>query len=135
LKSENGWLAITGLFWLKEGDNRFGSGGTNEVILPADSSPEQAGILRLLNGRITLIVNDGSPVTVNGIGVKSTNINLDSSQDEANSPDKIVINSVTLQLIKRGKRYGIRPRDKNRKALKEFTGERWFPVSKEYCIE
>src|SRR5437870_2396404 len=57
LKSENGWLAITGLFWLKEGDNRFGSGGTNEVILPADSSPEQAGILRLLNGRITLIVN------------------------------------------------------------------------------
>src|SRR5262245_56376778 len=34
LKSETGWLTLIGLFWLKDGDNKFGSDPTNEIVLP-----------------------------------------------------------------------------------------------------
>lgn len=134
LKSADGWLALVGLFWLKEGDNHFGSDTANVVILPAASSPKHAGIFRLQKGRVSLFVDEGSPVTVNGKSAKSAEINIDNAVTATNSPDKIILNNVTLQLIKRGQKFGIRPRDKNSKAIKEFVGERWFPVNQEYCV-
>ena len=32
LTSDTGWLTLAGLFWLKEGDNSFGSGPGNELM-------------------------------------------------------------------------------------------------------
>src|SRR5258708_6838287 len=42
LKAEGGWLSVAGLFWLKDGENRFGSDKGNEIVLPA-SAPAKAG--------------------------------------------------------------------------------------------
>src|SRR6266478_9771386 len=36
LKSEDGWLTVVGLFWLKEGDNKIGSDKSNEIVLSAE---------------------------------------------------------------------------------------------------
>src|SRR5580700_3759944 len=33
LTSDNGWLTLTGLFWLKDGDNTFGRGAGNALVL------------------------------------------------------------------------------------------------------
>lgn len=35
------WLPLAGLFWLKPGDNVFGSGSDNPIVLPA--GPAKAG--------------------------------------------------------------------------------------------
>src|SRR5512134_84700 len=35
LKSDTGWLTVSGLFWLKEGNNRFGSDPAGDIVLPA----------------------------------------------------------------------------------------------------
>src|SRR5947209_14931983 len=45
LKRPDGWLSLVGLFWLKEGENRFGSSPANTVIFPAGSAPAVAGTL------------------------------------------------------------------------------------------
>ena len=34
LTKEDGWLTLTGLFWLNEGENKFGSDAKNIVVLP-----------------------------------------------------------------------------------------------------
>ena len=39
LKKENGWLTLSGLFWLKEGENKFGADSSNTVIFPPGKSP------------------------------------------------------------------------------------------------
>ena len=34
LKRTGGWFTLAGLFWLKEGENTFGSDKSNDLVLP-----------------------------------------------------------------------------------------------------
>jgi hypothetical protein len=36
LNNESGWLTLIGLFWLKQGVNKFGSDPDNDIILPKE---------------------------------------------------------------------------------------------------
>src|SRR5579859_643694 len=42
LRDDNGWLTVSGLFWMHEGENSFGSAPENDVVLPAPV-PAHAG--------------------------------------------------------------------------------------------
>ncbi len=37
------WLPLAGLFWLKPGENTFGTEASNPVVLPAGSAAQHAG--------------------------------------------------------------------------------------------
>jgi hypothetical protein len=52
LKSENGWLNLAGLFWLKEGINSFGSDEKNDFVFPKDHSDPFLGELLLKDGKV-----------------------------------------------------------------------------------
>src|SRR5271169_284945 len=52
LRSDHGWLTISGLFWLHEGDNKFGSDPLNDIVLPESSSPPEAGTFELRDGKV-----------------------------------------------------------------------------------
>ena len=43
LKADGGWLSVAGLFWLKEGPNRFGTDPADDIVLPEASAPAKAG--------------------------------------------------------------------------------------------
>ena len=43
LKADGGWLTLAGLFWLKDGTNRFGTDPSSEILLPVGSAPARAG--------------------------------------------------------------------------------------------
>ena len=43
LKSEKGYINLVGLFWLREGENSFGSGADNDMVFPAEF-PENFGV-------------------------------------------------------------------------------------------
>ena len=51
LKADGGWLTVTGLFWLKEGDNTVGGESSNDILLP-DGSPARLGTLKLQSGHV-----------------------------------------------------------------------------------
>ena len=53
LTSEDGWLSLVGLHWLKEGDNRVGSAENSEVRFPA-GTPAHLGTLTRKGGKVTL---------------------------------------------------------------------------------
>src|ERR1700758_1876850 len=60
LRSENGWLTLIGLYWLKTGDNTVGSADSNDFVLPKVSAPEHAGTVRLDGDKVTFVDPNGT---------------------------------------------------------------------------
>jgi uncharacterized protein (DUF1684 family) len=54
LKSENGWLNLAGLYWLKEGINTFGSDESNDIVFPAGKIDGRAGYFLVKNGVVEI---------------------------------------------------------------------------------
>jgi uncharacterized protein (DUF1684 family) len=124
------WLSLVGLFWLEEGDNSFGSGGTNAIVLPAQAC-EQCGILHLENGKVTLLPAPGSGIKLNGRTPEARPLRTDKDGE----PDLIEIVSLTMTIIKRGDLRLLRVWDKESPEAKNFRGLKFYPIKPEYCLE
>jgi len=127
LKAEDGWLAVAGLFWLKEGPNSFGAAPSNDIVLPAGAAA-RAGVFRFQQGQTVLETDPNATVTLKGKRVTRVEMRPDS----AGSPTMVALGDLTLHVIRRGTRFGIRLKDKNSKPRREFRGLSWFPVSPSY---
>src|SRR5271155_4021811 len=80
LKSDDGWLTVTGLFWLHEGENRFGSDPLNDIVLPS-SAPPVAGVFDFHAGKTTVRLEKGVQATTGGKPVESTELRPDQKAD------------------------------------------------------
>ena len=129
LKEETGWLNLVGLFWLKDGENRFGSAKDNDIIFP--SGPEHIGSLFLKDSTVTINVLPGVPVVNNEQPV--THIIL--KDDHTEDPTILALGSLRWYIIKRTKGYAVRLRDLNAKLLKTFKDIQRFPVNVDWRIE
>jgi uncharacterized protein len=130
LKGEEGWLTVAGLFWLKAGPNTFGTGSNQSIVLPNGSAPAHVGTLELASGVVTLKSAPGIRVLVNDKVVGEFEMRFDGEEP----PAPFTVASLKLSVIKRGERYGLRVRDKNSAARREFTGLRWFPARESYRV-
>ena len=65
LKADDSWLTVSALFFLREGDNSFGSSPRNDFTLP-DRDPAEAGVFELRNGSVTVRAPAGGTLTING---------------------------------------------------------------------
>src|SRR5215211_8367380 len=90
LKSEEGWLSLVGLFWFKEGENRFGSDPSNEIVLPDGKAPALAGTLRLAAGKVTLDARPDAKITSKGQPVTT----LELKSDEEGEPTRLELGSL-----------------------------------------
>jgi uncharacterized protein (DUF1684 family) len=131
LKEDNGWLTLAGLFWLKEGDNTFGTGLGNDIVLPEGSAPEQAGTFIFHEGNTRMLAKNGVPVLLNGKPVL-TEVPL--KADTTGQPDRITLGRLSMIAIQRGSRHGIRLWDNANHARRDFTGTHWFPVKESYRV-
>src|SRR5262249_52293091 len=121
LRADDGWLTVSGLFWMHEGENRFGSAPDNDVVLPSPVPPA-AGHFDLHAGKTTVHVNSGVPITMAGKPVETAELRPDSKTD------RLLIGDLTFFVHASAGRYGIRLKDKNSKLRKDFLGLHWFPV-------
>jgi hypothetical protein len=132
LKADGGWLTLAGLFWLKEGANRFGTDPAGDIVLPEGSAPAKTGVFELTGEQVTVALQPG----VSGrIGGKAVSGATPMRADTSGSPDVLEMGTLTMNVIKRGDRYGIRLKDKNSPVRKGFTGLRWFDIQEEYRVE
>ena len=127
LRSDHGWLSVSGLFWLHEGANTFGSGPLNDIVLPS-TAPANAGSFEFHAGRTVVHVNSGIPALLNGKAVESAEMHPDSNADQ------LVLGDLTLYVHSSGERSTVRLRDKNSSLRKTFAGTRWFPVDESYRV-
>jgi len=129
LKDENGWLTIVGLYWLKEGDNIFGSDKNNDIVFP-ENAPQYIGKVSLKDSVITLYVNKEVNVTNEGNPIKEIKL----EHDLIGNPTILDLGSLRWYIIKRGDRYGIRLRDINVPLRNKFDGIERFPANEDWKI-
>jgi uncharacterized protein (DUF1684 family) len=132
LKADGGWLTVAGLFWLQEGDNRFGTDPACDIVLPEGSAPAKAGVFELRSEQVTVTLLPGTDGRIGGKPVSGA---VTMRPDTAGSPDVLAVGALSLNVIKRGDRYGIRLKDKNSAVRKRFTGLKWFEVKEDYRVE
>jgi hypothetical protein len=131
LLRDTGWLTLTGLFWLDEGESSIGSGESSDVRLPEGKAPEDVGSL-IRNGRaVTLTTAPGAIVTVGGNPVGSIEMKLDVSGE----PTIAEVGPVQFLVIERGDRVGVRVRDREHPALTTFRGLEYFPADRKWQVE
>src|ERR1700733_12409206 len=104
LKSDSGWLTVSGLFWLHEGENTFGSGPLNDIVLPP-SAPASAGSFRFHLGRTTVRPAPGVAAPLNAKPAETAEMPPDSDTDQPATAD------LALYVHSSGDRYTIRLRD------------------------
>jgi uncharacterized protein (DUF1684 family) len=129
LEADGGWLTVAGLFWLKEGENRFGSASDNDIVLPA-SAAGHAGVFEFHGGSVAARIESGVTATVAGKPVTAVDMHADTS----GSPETLVLGPLSMHVVERGGRYGIRLKDNESPARKAFKGLQWFPVSEAYRV-
>ena len=131
LKSETGWLTVAGLFWLKEGINTVGAGENFDVRLTDNFKQGKLGEIEFKNGTAVLKLVEGIEAQSDGKNITAP-VNLVS--DEKGKPTEIRTGTQTLTLIKREERSGIRLRDSNSEARRNFKGLHWYPVDENYKV-
>ena len=119
----NGWTTLVGLDWLREGDNSAGSDPTNRAVLHSASVPAHVGVFTRQGTTVTFTPAEGVDVRVEGQPIGQLELQTDASQH----PTKLQIGPVSVVAIQRGDRLGLRVRDPNAAARREFKGLRWFP--------
>jgi uncharacterized protein len=130
LKGEDSWLLLIGLFWLKEGANRFGSDIAGEIVLPEDKSGKHAGSIYLDAGKVRLEANPEAKITSKGQPV--TTIELKS--DENGEPTPLDMGSLSFHVIKRGERLGLRVKDRENPARAAFKGTDYYPADRKWVV-
>jgi uncharacterized protein len=130
LKADDGWLTVSGLFWLKAGETKIGSDPSNDILLPA-RTPDLLGTLKLADGKAFFNVDRGVTVTRNGSPFNGGEIHSDADLH----PDTLAVSDVKLILIKRGSRLAVRVKDNQSPLRASFAGLRWYPPRPEWRIE
>lgn len=130
LKKENGWLNLIGLYWLKEGENKFGSDKANDIVFP-ESAPHFIGSFILKDSIIKTNILPNISVMLNDSIISEVIMKDDLTGD----PTVLKLGSLRWFIIKRGERYGVRLRDLQAKLVSEFQGIERFPVNEDWRIE
>ncbi|MFZ9144141.1 MAG: DUF1684 domain-containing protein [Aquirufa sp.] len=114
LKSENGWLNLAGLFWLKEGENTIGGAESNDFVFPHAEASLGKVILQnnqvLYNGQVIFPYSGPKPTVISH-------------------------QSLRWFIIQRGDKFAIRLRDLEGEYLKAFHGIDHFPADQKWKIK
>jgi uncharacterized protein (DUF1684 family) len=124
LRNDEGWLTLVGLSWLSEGENGVGSGPGNRVLLPKGKAPERLGTIRLEKGVVSFTAAPGADVASDGKPVTTIVLRPDTS----GAATRLVHGTLSLYVIKRGSRLGIRVKDREAATLRNFKGVESFPI-------
>lgn len=134
LKKEDGWLTLVGLYWLKPGENRFGSDPGNPVILPQGKSPAVAGLLIREGDKVRVTVEPGVALTADGKAVAPGTPGMEIKADAGGKPTLLQLGSLDFYLIKRGDRLGVRIKDKKSPVRASFKGLDNYPIRPEWRV-
>jgi len=130
LKGENGYLNLSGLFWLKEGQNTFGGGAANDLVFPGVKT-DTIGALTLRNGQVVMSVDSAHEVQVAGQNVSELLMRDDTM------PDPVIASHGSLSwiIIRRDNQFALRLRDFDNPAIANFRPIDYYPTDETYRVE
>ncbi len=131
LTSDTGWLTLAGLFWLKDGENTFGSGKSNALRLDNPALAANAGSFFKAGNKVRFVSRAGSGITHGGQPVAQ----IELVPDTAGEPTVLESGPLSFFVIERAGRYGIRLRDKANPHRTQFRGLEYFPISTDWVFD
>ena len=134
LRADQGWLTLAGRFVLKPGENSFGTGNDNDVVLPAElkgTGPDRLGILQVdaETKTVTLRLADG--VTMTSDDKPFTGSRL----FRTSQPDWVGLGRLRMHIIVRQGRFVLRLADNESAVRKNFKGLSWYPANERFRVE
>jgi len=132
LQAPEGWLSLTGLDWLKDGDNSFGASEDNRFAIAA-KLPAHLAVVRVDKNALQLLAPAGGfpkELLVDGQPAKEQPL----FADDAQKPSKLSIGTVTIIIIRRDDRYALRIKDLLAPTRTDFHGLRWYAPNTSYRI-
>lgn len=132
LQTPEGWLSLIGLEWLKEGDNSVGSAADNKIQI-AKAPPHFAVVHLERNGALRLVApSTGFPpgMLVDGHPAQEQALLSDDSPNRS----KLSLGGLTIIVIHRDERYGLRIKDAQAPTRVGFHGLRWYPPNQAYRV-
>jgi hypothetical protein len=132
LTAADGWLTLTGLFWLEEGENTFGSAEDNPVVIPDGIVPGVAGQLVIGSDRVvTAEAGEGAEVYVNGERLTEAKLKTDAT----GQPDVVTAGRIQFYIIAREGRLAARVKDPKAVTRTAFAGIEHFPINESFRVE
>ena len=132
LVSEVGWLSLTGLYWLEEGENAVGADPSSAVRLPEGAAPGHAGSIRRDGNRAVFVASKEASAEAGGRPVGGA---VELRSDAGGSPTVVSFGPVRFHVIERGGRLGVRVADRENPARRGVTSIPAFPVSAAWRFE
>lgn len=130
LEKNTSWLTLAGLYWLDEGENKFGSDESNEIVFP-EGTPLQMGTIFLNDTSVYISVLDDVSVKNDSLEVKKMQLR----NDNQHSTTMLSHESLEWYILKRSDKYGIRLKDREHPNLKNFKGVDRYPVDISWRIK
>lgn len=129
LKKPDGWLSLIGLHWLKDGKNSVGSARDNNIVLAV--GPAKLGTVTLNDGKVTITLDPKSDAQIDGADITMAELH-DDSHDK---PTTVSFGTASFYLIDRHGKKGLRVKDSEAKARKEFLGIDYFDIDPSWHID
>jgi len=121
LTSDQGWLTLVGLEWLREGENRVGSGEANDIRIPG--GPESWGAILLAGGELIFDPAPGADLTVDGMPASRVRL----IPDNEGEPTVVRHENLSFYAIMRGS-LALRIKDTQAPTLLAFEGVENYPI-------
>jgi uncharacterized protein (DUF1684 family) len=115
LREPEGWLALVGLHWLFDGENR------------AEGLP---GVFVVGGGRVTLRASPGDGYLMDGAPVSERTL----ASDATPRPDRLHLSTRVVQVIQRGDALALRVWDAASPAVQAFHGIETFPFDPRWRV-
>jgi uncharacterized protein len=122
------WLSLVGLFWLKPGVNTFGTDSSNAIIFP--KGPAHAGEFDLDGKDVTVKLSPEAHALIGGQSATTAKLDPDTSGHLT----RVDMCTLRFQVIVRGQRVGIRLRDVDSLASRNFKGMMFYPLDLNYRV-
>ena len=122
------WLVLAGLFWLKPGENTFGSDSGNAIVFP--KGPAHAGVFDLKGEDVTVKFSPDAHAVIDGKSATTATL----LPDVSGKKTIVELGTLRFHVIKRGSRTGIRLKDLDSPAARSFHDLIFFPLDMNYVI-
>ncbi|MBN9518935.1 DUF1684 domain-containing protein [bacterium] len=133
LRADNGWLTLAGRYPLKSGDNSFGTGTDNDLVLPPElkgTGPDRLGTLH--------VDADGKRVTLRpaaGVTMVAGGKSFTGERVFGTEPDWVGLGRLRMHVIVRDGRFLLRVADNESAVRKNFPGCRWYAADERFRVE
>ncbi len=131
LTSDTGWLTLVGLYWFRDGANSFGSARSNTIALGHAALDPRAGRFVLAGRTVRFEPSAGSCVRVDGHPATAGVLRTDAAEE----PTLLSCGSLQFWVIERAGRFGLRVRDLESPARREFRGLEYFPSDASWAVD